>query len=305
MNWVLALIAALAIGPFIREAFRRPISATRRDAAPGQMATLSQGKTYLRWRGPEDGPVAVCVHGLTTPSLVWDRLVDGMVEMGFRVLVYDLYGRGLSDRPRGAQDSDFFVRQLEDVLEAENIAPGFTLLGYSMGGAIAPAYAARHPETLRQLVLIAPGGLGHDLGPATRLMTNLGLFGAWLMQTVYARSFRRDCEAEVRTHGSVPALAAAQIAQLKDRGFIPAVLSSLRGILDEPLGDVHRAIADTPLPVLAIWGESDEIIPLVGRDLLTAYNPDTVQVTIEGAGHTLPYTDDPAVIAALHAHLIR
>lgn len=144
-----------------------------------------------------------------------------------------------------------------------------TLLGYSMGGAIAPAFAAAHPSRLCQLVLIAPVGLGHDLGPATRLLTNTGILGTWAMHTLYPRSFRRACESERTRPGQMVDI---QIAQLTRRGFVPVVLSSLRGIMDWPMRDIHRALTETGLPVLAIWGETDDIIPLSGREALSALN---------------------------------
>ncbi|QIE46591.1 alpha/beta hydrolase [Pseudohalocynthiibacter aestuariivivens] len=305
MNWLLGLLACIAVAPFLREALRPPISSARKDTAPGDFAILSRGTTYYRWRGPVDAPIAVCVHGLTTPSLVWDRIADALVDMGFRVLTYDLYGRGLSDRARGLQDADFFARQLEELLSELGTHPKITLLGYSMGGAIVPAFAARHMDQLRQIVLIAPAGLGHDLGPASRIIANTGLLGKWLMLTVYARSMRRACNAERSIPSSIAGITDVQVNQINDRGFLPAVLSSLRGILDAPLDDAHRAIATAAVPTLAIWGEEDDVIPLVGRDTLAALNPHATSVVIDGAGHTLPYTDDDAVVAVLRDHLIR
>ena len=44
------------------------------------------------------------------------------------------------------------------------------------------------------------------------------------------------------------------------------------------------------IPTLAIWGETDDVIPLAGRDLLTVLNPAARNVVIPGAGHTLAYT---------------
>jgi len=73
----------------------------------------------------------------------------------------------------------------------------------------------------------------------------------------------------------------------------------LRGVRDEDLDDAHRAIVDAGVPVLAIWGETDEIIPLSCRDRLADLNPDAGQKVIEGAGHTLTYTHSDAVLEAL------
>lgn len=304
MSWLWALLAALILGPFAREALRTPVKRLRKGAN-GQFAALPQGITHYRWQGDTGGPIAVCVHGLTTPSPVWDRVAGGLVAQGYRVLSYDLYGRGLSDRPGGAQDDTFFIRQLSDLLADQGVTGPVTLLGYSMGGAIAPAFAAAHPAQVRELVLIAPAGLGHDLGPASRVIANSGLFGAWLMQLVYARSYRQGCEAERAMPGAVTEIIDLQIAQLGIRGFLPAVRASLRGILDYPLADAHRTIAGVGIPTLAIWGADDEIIPLDGQDILQSYNPDAINVVIPDADHTLTYTATPAVLDALNTHLRR
>lgn len=300
MTWGLAaVLAAVAAAPFLREAMRRRIDTDARRAAPGSFVELSRGVTHYCWLGADDGPVVVCVHGLTTPSYVWMAVARGLGAMGFRVLVYDLYGRGFSDRPRGLQDGDFFVRQLEELLECLKVAPGFTLMGYSMGGAIAACFAARHPARLRRLVLLAPAGMGHDLGPAARLMARTGTLGTWFMLLVYARSYRRATEAERGLDTPIDGIVDRQQAELRYRGFIPSVLASLRGILDEPLKEVHGAIAESGIPVLAIWGGADEVIPPEGRDVLAAWNPQARQVVIEGAGHALAYTEAEAVLAAM------
>lgn len=108
---------ALVAAPFIAEAFRPRLTDKRRAAATGQVADLPNGPTWFQWRGPRDGPVAVCVHGLTTPSFVWGPLADHLAGLGFCVLTYDLYGRGLSARPKGEQDSAFFNAQLAALLD--------------------------------------------------------------------------------------------------------------------------------------------------------------------------------------------
>ncbi|MCZ4352610.1 alpha/beta fold hydrolase [Roseovarius aestuarii] len=301
MIWVWAFLACAAIAPFAREAFRKSITDRDRATAPGAVINLPQGATYYHWRGPKDGPVAVCVHGLTTPSPVWDNVADTMAEMGYRVLTYDLYGRGLSAYARGVQDATFFTRQLHELLDALNVPGDITLLGYSMGGAITPFFAVANQGRLRQLVLIAPAGLGHDLGPATRLIANTGFLGTWVMHAVYPRSFRRACETERALPGQIVDL---QVSQLDRRGFVPSVLSSLRGVLDMPLTDTHRALAASGLPVVAIWGAQDDIIPLSGKETLCALNPSATHEVIDGAGHSLTYTDSAAVSAALKRHLI-
>lgn len=305
MTIALAILSLVALYPFLLEALRPRMSSRARADAPGSFAKLSQGTVHYRWLGADEGPVAVCIHGLTTPSFVWTPVAKGLGDMGYRVLVYDLYGRGYSDRPRGAQDCAFFIRQLSDLLADQGITEDITLLGYSMGGTIAPCFAAQHPSMIRQLILLASAGLGQDLGPASRLLAQTGLFGSWAMLSVYGRSMRRALEAERSQTSSVPGIVDMQIAQLRHRGYLPAVLSSLRGALDADMQDAHRSVADTGIPVLAIWAQDDDVIPIAGRDMLTSWNPAARQEVVAGAGHSLPYTHDAAVIQILSAHLKR
>lgn len=294
-----AALTAAAVWPFAAEALRPRMNRARRQVAPGQFAKLSRGLTHYRWLGAEEGPVAVCVHGLTTPSFVWGPMAEGLGRMGYRVLVYDLFGRGFSDRPRGAQDSAFFTRQLDELLEDQGIAGEITLFGYSMGGAIATAFAAAQAGRIRQLVLLAPAGLGHDLGPIADLAVKYDLFGRWLTLGFYPRTLRRATQAERDLPSAIIGMVDMQIAETRLKGFAPAVLSSLRGILDEDLESAHRTVAGAGVPVLAIWGEADDIIPLGCRDTLAEWNPGARQEVIEGAGHTLTYTDTDAVMAAI------
>lgn len=305
MNWllVLAALAVIAIWPFLREAMRKPMDAAARRDAPGEFVKLSQGLTHYRWIGPARGPVAVCVHGLTTPSLVWEAVAQGLARMGYRVLVYDLYGRGYSDRVAGVQDQDFFIRQLDDLLEAQGLGDDLTLLGYSMGGAIVSAFTARNPGRVRRVILLAPAGMGHDLGRLAQFTRDTPLLGDWLMLLRYPSAHRKGTEAERALPTEVAGIIDYQQAELTKQGFVPAVLASLRGILPRPLEEAHRSISRADIPVLAIWGRDDTVIPIRAMGQLAQWNRAARHEVIDGAGHGLTYTHASAVISAIETEL--
>ena len=299
MTWVFSCLAVIAALPYLVDRFRKSRAQARQAMTTGDNVRLSRGVTHFTWHGPDTGPVAVCVHGLTTPSFVWAPIVDGLVRMGFRVLTYDLYGRGASDNLPGVQDATIFTRQLEELLDAQNIDGDITLLGYSMGGAIATAYAAKSPQRLRQIVLLAPAGAGHDLGPIANLVANHKWFGSWLMMAWYGRSYRQALEAERGVPSAIPGIVDKQMAELDHRGFRAAILQSLRGILNDTLEDAHRAISKNGPPVIAIWGRDDEIIPISGKETLSEWNPNAVHGVVENAGHAVAYSHHDRVLELL------
>ncbi|MEM7733142.1 MAG: alpha/beta hydrolase [Pseudomonadota bacterium] len=294
-----ALVAATLAFPFVAELLRPRMTATRRQLAPGQFARLSQGITHYQWTGPGHGPIAVCVHGLTTPSFVYGPLADGLAEKGYRVLTYDLYGRGFSDRPTGEQNSAFFNRQLDDLLAHQGVSEPVSLVGYSMGGAIGAAYTAMNPSRVKQLILLAPAGMALDLGPLVDMAQRGTFLGTWMTLGFYPKSLRRATEGERGLETPIPHMVDRQIAETRLKGFAPAVLASLRGVLDEDLEPAHRAIEKAGIQVTAVWGEKDEVISLNGKDRLSAWNPNAQNHVVEGAGHTVTYTHTPGVLKCL------
>lgn len=301
--WLAVALSVLAAAPFLREATRQPMGPAARRDAPGEMTALSRGRTHYRWHGPARGPVVVCVHGLTTPSFVWGGLIGGLTDLGCRVLTYDLYGRGYSDRPGGVQDEAFFVGQLEELLADRRVGGDITLIGYSMGGAIATCFAARHPGRVRRLLLLAPAGMGMQDTGMIRFIRATPLIGDWLMLAFFPRRHRRGVRSEQGTASAVPDIVVLQLRELKWRGFVPAVLASLRGILSRALEGEHRALQAAGVPVLAIWGRQDAVIPLSASDRLADWNLDARHAVIEGAGHGLTYTHSGQILEIWRDHL--
>jgi pimeloyl-ACP methyl ester carboxylesterase len=154
----LSFLALLAIlGPYFalnRET--QTLDGPVREALSGSYVTLSAGVTHYELSGPEDGETVVLIHGGTIPLYAWDAQVSPLRDAGFRVLRYDQFGRGYSDRPNVDYDRAFYRKQLEDLLAALDIESPVNLIGVSFGGAIAATFAKAHPERVAKLVLIAP-----------------------------------------------------------------------------------------------------------------------------------------------------
>ena len=300
---IIFIVGLLIALPFAIEGMRTKIDGEHRKTADGHFATLSKGVTYYDWLGPVRGPVAVCVHGLTTPSYVWRGLARGLALMGYRVLIYDLYGRGYSDRPGGKQDKDFFLNQLDELLADQGVEDDITLFGYSMGGAIATDFAAQNPGRIRQLILLAPAGIEIVRSGFTRFVIDTPFLGDWLMLTLYPFLHRIGTAKERKLPSTVDNIVDLQQAELKTHGFIPAVLSSMRSMVVTDREEAHKSIQRAGVPVLVVWGEQDEVIPLKAVGILATWNRKARQEVVDGAGHGLPYTHTDAVLAAMSDEL--
>ena len=283
----LPLLAAL---PGIGEFRRRKLDDIRRLEAPGQFVRLSQGETHYTLLGPEEGELVVCIHGLTAPSVVFKALAGHLGARGKRVLIYDLYGRGYSDRPKALQTPGFFARQLDELLGALKLQGPVALLGYSMGATVAVHFAAEMPDRVSRLVLLAPAGIESELSPIVDWTAQHRGVGDWLFHMVFPKAHRQNVFESSDSRSEVPEIDRLHLAELERRGYVRSVLSSLRGCLQAPQEAEHRRIARLGLPVLAIWGGQDRMVRAGTTEQLSSWNPDAEQRLIEDAWHGIPHT---------------
>jgi pimeloyl-ACP methyl ester carboxylesterase len=121
-------------------------------------ADLPHGRTHYYLVGPKDGRKVVFVHGILPTPPASKVMLEALAERGYRILCYEIYGRGYSDAPGVIYDDGLFVSQLANLLLY--LRWGKTdIIGYSMGGAIACGFASRFPNEIDKIAFIAPAGL--------------------------------------------------------------------------------------------------------------------------------------------------
>lgn len=105
-----------------------------RSRMSGQFARLTDGVTHYEIGGPPDGRIVVLAAGFSVPYYIWDPTFDALTKAGFRVLRYDYYGRGYSDRPPIPFTDEMYVRQLDELLNTARISGPIDLAGISLAG---------------------------------------------------------------------------------------------------------------------------------------------------------------------------
>ncbi len=136
-------------------------TASKQDAAPGMEghgsgAYVSINGKKLWYESEGDGPPLVLIAGGPGRSHDYLHPWFSSLARNRRVIYFDAFGRGRSERAKSAQEYTF-DRDVDD-LEALRKALGLAnmdLLGHSYGGMVAQAYALRHPRSVRHLVLVA------------------------------------------------------------------------------------------------------------------------------------------------------
>lgn len=114
--------------------------------------------------GPEDGEKVLLLHGISTPCLALGTVAEELVSKGYRVMLFDFFGRGYSDTPLDIPyDIRLYTTQILLVLASSRLswtgADRFHLIGYSLGGGIAVPFARHFPHMVRSVVVVAGGGL--------------------------------------------------------------------------------------------------------------------------------------------------
>ncbi|KAK3068394.1 hypothetical protein LTR53_014061 [Teratosphaeriaceae sp. CCFEE 6253] len=158
------------------------------DALPGgrDVPTPYGSIRVYEW-GPATGRKVLFIHGISTPCIAFAGMAQLLVDRGYRVMLFDLFGRGYSDTPDPAahpQDIRLFTSQVLLVLASSALdwmTSRFTLVGYSLGGGIGAAFTACFPRLVGSLVLIAPAGL---VRPKHISWTSKLLYGGMLPQWV-------------------------------------------------------------------------------------------------------------------------
>jgi pimeloyl-ACP methyl ester carboxylesterase len=229
-----------------------------------QVRTALVGGRRCRWREVGSGPPLVLVHGLAG-SWRWWRPVLPTLAAKRSVLLVDLPGFGGVPRVRPF-DPDASVEWLARWSETAAIGPA-DVVGHSLGGLLCARLAARHPETVRRLVLVAPAGLPGRTAVGTT---------APLLRALLAS----------------PPRFLALLARDAARSGPVTIGTAARALL---AADARADLAAVQARTLVLAGRTDHLVPLADAEELARALPDG-RVHVLDAGH-VPMVEQPAAFS--------
>jgi 3-oxoadipate enol-lactonase len=242
--------------------------------------------------GPRDDAVPVLLSAsLGTTRAMWVEQTARLAGSR-RVVAYDHRGHGDSPAPPGDASLQDLVDDVVALLDRLWIAQ-VDVVGVSLGGTVGLGLAAAHPERVRSLVTInapvfadAPG-FWRERAAAVRAggmgVASAGLLGRWYSPAVAAAP-----SALVRD-------TVAAVDQLSPEGYA-ACCAAIAGT------DLRPQLPGLTVPVLAVTGTADAVVPAHHAALLADGVPGARRAEIADAGHLLPQERPDELHALLTEH---
>lgn len=245
----------------------------------GSYVTLDNGLT-LHYLDIGSGPVVVWLHGSGPGASGFSNFkgnYPAFAQAGYRNIVLDLPGFGRSDKPTDVNyDLAFFVSSLQGFLDKVEI-DRCTLLGNSLGGAIALGAALAYPERVEKLVLMAPGGVeereSYFQMPGILRMVEVfakGPMGVEEMRHVMSLQLFDSSQLDENLLKERVAVAVTQPANLFTSMMVPN--------MTERLGEIQ-------VPILGFWGTNDLFNPPTGALKILDKAPNARFIMLNRCGH--------------------
>ena len=261
---------------------------TRKNAT-GSFIQLADGITHYELGGNEPNAVVVLIHGFSVPYFIYDPTFKFLTESGFRVVRYDLFGRGFSDRPAARYDIDLFVNQLAGLLDALRVTRPVNLIGLSLGGIIASTLAVHQPERVNKLVLIDPAGARPISLSLVHKVATLPFVAETILGLVGSEALIKSASKDFFDPALVDHFMSRYKVQWEYKGFRRAILSTIRDGMLGSFINTYQALGKMDKRVMLLWGRNDMTVPFEHSFDLRAAMPNVEFHTFENCGHIPHY----------------
>jgi pimeloyl-ACP methyl ester carboxylesterase len=248
-----------------------------------------------------EGPAVVLLHGFASSIYTWKDVI-GPLARGRQVIAFDFPGFGASAIP-DPLDSERLPATVLGLMDALGAARA-TLVGNSLGGAVAVAVAARHPERVERLVLVDAAGFNFASADRPLLLRAVGSPAGAVLEYVPVRSalFAAGLRQVFHDQRLVTEERVAEyVRPYRRKGSIRAsrqVLARAGGLGFPGVVEAVRA------PTLVVWGREDRWIPVEHAARFARAIPGAQVAVLDACGH-LPQEEKPRELVARLEEFLR
>ncbi len=271
--------------------------------------TLPTGARIHYQRAGEGEPLLL-LHGIASSTRVWTRLIPTLAR-AHDVIALDLPGCGRSHKPENDYSVGTQTASIRYVLDALGVDL-VTVIGHSLGGAVAMSFAYHYPERVGRMALISSAGLGREMHLLLRLATipvvprrvlsllaspRLRVLGRAIQVAMdrlgielmfLDRSRQRTDIEELLVHFEDPA---------SQRAFF-GMLTSGSSISGQAVSALDR-LGMWLFPVLIVWGSRDGVFPVAHAERAAELVSHARLVVLEGCGHFPQFEATEGLVSAL------
>jgi cation diffusion facilitator CzcD-associated flavoprotein CzcO/pimeloyl-ACP methyl ester carboxylesterase len=263
---------------------------------------LDVGGTRLRYRKTGAGDPVLLLHGIGQSLEDWSEQHERLSAF-HTVYSLDLPGFAYSERLAGPATLTKLSDALPAVLDALGVSEPLPVMGNSLGGAVAMKLAADHPDRVSALVLANSAGFGQEVALVLRLLTIRPL--AALLIRPGATASRRTVESIFYDKALVTDARVDHAFALSQRSShrrtvldIAGDLGTISGIRAEWRRALVKALAQSDIPTLVVWGDHDHVLPYSHLAAATAALPRAESHVFAKTGH-MPQIERPDEFAAV------
>jgi pimeloyl-ACP methyl ester carboxylesterase len=250
----------------------------------------------LAYHAAGSGNAVILVHGITTYSFIWRRIVPLLADH-YRVISIDLLGCGDSEKPL---DTPYSLPRhaglLRDFIREQGLAP-VHLVGHDIGGGICQVFAVNYPEMLIDIAMI--NSVGHDFWPVQPIIAmRTPIIRQLAMATLDIGAFRlvirRGLYHKERLDDTLMDLFWQPMRTREGRR---AFLHFADCLNNRHLVEIEPRLRQLALPALVVRGDADVYLSSAIAEKLHRDIPGSRLVHIPTGGHFIQ-EDEPEMVAA-------
>ncbi|MAT96365.1 MAG: epoxide hydrolase [Anaerolineaceae bacterium] len=244
--------------------------------------------------GPEDGPLALLLHGFPEHWVSWRKQIPALAQAGYRVIVPDQRGYNRSSKPWGIRPYrlDALTQDVAGLIEKLGRETA-VIVGHDWGGGVAWQFAADYPQMVEKLIIMNaphPKAMGRELRKGWEqrrkswymLFFQLPLLPEFLLTLDPRQTARRSFQEMTIQPGafSDDEVEMMAVAMSQPRAMT-SMINWYRAIRHQPVNKANYI----PAPTLLIWGEQDFALSKALTEDLTKWVPNLQRHYVPNSNH--------------------